>query len=155
MRSIFLALRVRDPEHFRPACCDSHQIALPISPNAFQTVSKPSGVSSSLSSTVPNSTPITQVPSCITKLPIYPFLPFHDILICPHVLKTRPKELLGMFEEAARTLMSEGRKDKAKKATGKREMRVDEIATLLAEEITPELDTLHARRASPIHAILK
>jgi structural maintenance of chromosome 2 len=58
----------------------------------------------------------------------------------------RPKELLGMVQEAAWTLMSEGRKNNAKKTTGKREKRVDEITTLLAEEISPKPDTLHAER---------
>jgi hypothetical protein len=66
----------------------------------------------------------------VTELPIYPFSPFHELFIRPRVLKTRSKELLGMVEEAALTLMSEGRKDKAKMATGKREKRVDEITTL-------------------------
>ena len=65
----------------------------------------------------------------------------------------RPKELLGMVEEASWALMSEGRKDKAKMATGKREKRVNEITTLPADGITPKSDTLHAKRH--IHAILK
>jgi structural maintenance of chromosome 2 len=58
----------------------------------------------------------------------------------------RPKEILGMVEEAAGTRMFEERKDKAKKTMGKKEKRVDEITTLLAEEITPKLDTLRAER---------
>jgi len=56
----------------------------------------------------------------------------------------RPKEILGMVEEAAGTRMFEERKDKAKKTMGKKEKRVDEITALLAEEITPKLDTLRA-----------
>ncbi|KAI9507224.1 condensin complex subunit SMC2 [Russula earlei] len=62
------------------------------------------------------------------------------------VLNMRPKEILGMVEEAAGTRMFEERKDKAKKTMGKKEKRVDEITALLAEEITPKLDTLRAER---------
>lgn len=58
----------------------------------------------------------------------------------------RPKEILGMVEEAAGTRMFEERKDKAKKTMGKKEKRVDEITALLAEEITPKLDTLRGER---------
>lgn len=58
----------------------------------------------------------------------------------------RPKEILGMVEEAAGTRMFEERKDKAKKTMGKKEKRVDEITALLAEEITPKLDTLRTER---------
>src|SRR5258707_10468910 len=58
----------------------------------------------------------------------------------------RPKEILGMVEEAAGTRMFEERKDKAKKTMGKKEKRVDEITALLTEEITPKLDTLRSER---------
>jgi structural maintenance of chromosome 2 len=58
----------------------------------------------------------------------------------------RPKEILGMVEEAAGTRMFEERKDKAKKTMGKKEKRVEEITALLAEEITPKLDTLRTER---------
>jgi structural maintenance of chromosome 2 len=58
----------------------------------------------------------------------------------------RPKEILGMVEEAAGTRMFEERKDKAIKTMGKKEKRVDEITALLAEEITPKLDTLRTER---------
>lgn len=58
----------------------------------------------------------------------------------------RPKEILGMVEEAAGTRMFEERKDKAKKTMGKKEKRVDEITALLTEEITPKLDTLRTER---------
>jgi structural maintenance of chromosome 2 len=58
----------------------------------------------------------------------------------------RPKEILGMVEEAAGTRMFEECKDKAKKTMGKKEKHVDEITTLLAEEITPKLDTLRSER---------
>lgn len=51
-----------------------------------------------------------------------------------------------MVEEAAGTRMFEERKDKARKTMGKKEKRVEEIAALLAEEITPKLDTLRAEK---------
>ena len=51
-----------------------------------------------------------------------------------------------MVEEAAGTRMFEERKDKAKKTMGKKEKRVNEITALLAEEITPKLDTLRTER---------
>jgi len=58
----------------------------------------------------------------------------------------RPQEILGMVEEAAGTRMFEERKDKAKKTMGKKDKRVQEITVLLAEEITPKLDTLRAEK---------
>lgn len=60
----------------------------------------------------------------------------------------RPQEILGMVEEAAGTRMFEERKDKAKKTMSKKEKRVQEITELLAEEITPKLDTLRAEKRS-------
>jgi structural maintenance of chromosome 2 len=53
-----------------------------------------------------------------------------------------------MVEEAAGTRMFEERKDKAKKTMGKKEKRVQEITSLLAEEITPKLDHLRAEKRS-------
>ncbi|TCD71064.1 Structural maintenance of chromosomes protein 2 [Steccherinum ochraceum] len=64
------------------------------------------------------------------------------------VLNMRPQEILGMVEEAAGTRMFEERKDKAKKTMGKKEKRVQEITSLLEEEITPKLDTLRAEKRS-------
>ena len=58
----------------------------------------------------------------------------------------RPQEILGMVEEAAGTRMFEERKDKAKKTMGKKEKRVQEITSLLVEEITPKLDTLREEK---------
>lgn len=60
----------------------------------------------------------------------------------------RPQEILGMVEEAAGTRMFEDRKDKAKKTMSKKEKRVDEITSLLAEEIVPKLDGLRAEKRS-------
>ncbi|KAI0075030.1 hypothetical protein K474DRAFT_1461296 [Panus rudis PR-1116 ss-1] len=62
------------------------------------------------------------------------------------VLNMRPQEILAMIEEAAGTRMFEERKDKAKKTMGKKEKRVQEITSLLAEEITPKLDTLREEK---------
>ncbi|OBZ73328.1 Structural maintenance of chromosomes protein 2 [Grifola frondosa] len=64
------------------------------------------------------------------------------------VLNMRPQEILGMVEEAAGTRMFEERKDKAKKTMGKKDKRVQEITSLLTEEITPKLDTLRAEKRS-------
>jgi structural maintenance of chromosome 2 len=60
----------------------------------------------------------------------------------------RPKEILGMVEKAADTRIFKERKDKAKKSMGKKEnlKHIDEITALVAEEITPKLDTLRAER---------
>lgn len=64
------------------------------------------------------------------------------------VLNMRPQEILGMVEEAAGTRMFEERKDKAKKTMGKKEKRVQDITSLLQEEITPKLNTLKAEKRS-------
>ncbi|OJA21244.1 hypothetical protein AZE42_02525 [Rhizopogon vesiculosus] len=62
------------------------------------------------------------------------------------VLNMRPQEILGMVEEAAGTRMFEERKDKAKKTMEKKEKRVQEITSLLEEEITPKLDKLREEK---------
>ncbi|EMD35993.1 hypothetical protein CERSUDRAFT_156737 [Gelatoporia subvermispora B] len=62
------------------------------------------------------------------------------------VLNMRPQEILGMVEEAAGTRMFEERKDKAKKTMSKKEKRVQEITSLLEEEITPKLDKLREEK---------
>lgn len=64
------------------------------------------------------------------------------------VLNMRPQEILGMIEEAAGTRMYEERKDKAKKTMGKKDKRVQELTSLLAEEITPKLDHLREEKRS-------
>ena len=58
----------------------------------------------------------------------------------------RPQEILGMVEEAAGTRMFEDRKDKAKKTMSKKDKRVQELRSILAEEITPKLDNLRAEK---------
>lgn len=64
------------------------------------------------------------------------------------VLNMRPQEILGMVEEAAGTRMFEERKDKAKKTMGKKEKRVQELTSVLKEEITPKLNNLRAEKRS-------
>jgi len=60
----------------------------------------------------------------------------------------RPPEILGMVEEAAGTRMFEDRKDKARKTMGKKEKRMQEIKSLLDEEITPKLNKLREQKRS-------
>ena len=51
-----------------------------------------------------------------------------------------PQEILCKVEEAAGTCMFEDHKDKAKKAMSKKDKRVQELRSILAEEITAKLD---------------
>lgn len=69
-----------------------------------------------------------------------------DYIFFDQVLNMRPQEILGMVEEAAGTRMFEDRKDKAKKTMSKKEKRVQEITSLLEEEITPKLDKLREEK---------
>ncbi|KAJ7671669.1 condensin complex subunit SMC2 [Mycena polygramma] len=62
------------------------------------------------------------------------------------VLNMRPQEILGMVEEAAGTRMFEDRKDKAIKTMSKKDKKVQEITSLLTEEITPKLDKLRKEK---------
>jgi structural maintenance of chromosome 2 len=64
------------------------------------------------------------------------------------VLNMRPPEILGMVEEAAGTRMFEERKEKAKKTMSKKEKRMQEIKSLLDEEITPKLNKLREQKRS-------
>lgn len=60
----------------------------------------------------------------------------------------RPQEVLGLVEEAAGTRMFEDRKEKALRTMSKKEKKVEEITSLLDEEITPKLDNLRAEKRS-------
>lgn len=60
----------------------------------------------------------------------------------------RPPEILGMVEEAAGTRMFEDRKDKAKKTMGKKDKKVQDIKSILEEEITPKLNKLREQKRS-------
>lgn len=64
------------------------------------------------------------------------------------VLNMKPLEILSMIEEAAGTRMFEERKEKAIKNIAKKEAKVQEINTLLAEEIEPKLEKLRAEKRS-------
>ena len=58
------------------------------------------------------------------------------------VLNMKSTEILGMVEEAAGTRMFEDRREKAFKTMAKKQTKVDELETLLREEIEPKLEKL-------------
>ena len=58
----------------------------------------------------------------------------------------RPQEILGMVEEAAGTRMFEERKDKAKRTMDKKDKRVQELSSILDEEISPKLEKFRAEK---------
>ncbi|KAI8063508.1 RecF/RecN/SMC [Gongronella butleri] len=62
------------------------------------------------------------------------------------VLNMKPTEILSMVEEAAGTKMFEDRKIKAFATMAKKERKVEEINSILREEITPRLDQLRAEK---------
>ncbi|GMF32178.1 unnamed protein product [Phytophthora fragariaefolia] len=62
------------------------------------------------------------------------------------VLNMKPPEILGMIEEAAGTRMYENKKLAALKTMAKKEKKVDEINSILANEITPTLEKLRAEK---------
>ncbi|KAF2663703.1 chromosomes protein 2 structural maintenance [Microthyrium microscopicum] len=62
------------------------------------------------------------------------------------VLNMKPVEILAMIEEAAGTRMYEDRRDKALKNMAKKELKVQEIASLLKDEIDPKLDKLRQEK---------
>ncbi|KAH4125319.1 chromosome structural maintenance protein [Parastagonospora nodorum] len=62
------------------------------------------------------------------------------------VLNMKAKEILAMLEEAAGTRMFEDRRDKAYKTMAKKEMKVQEIAELLRDEIDPKLEKLRQEK---------
>lgn len=55
-------------------------------------------------------------------------------------------EILGMVEEAAGTRMYENKKNTAIKTIEKKQMKVDEINSILSEEITPTLERLRGEK---------
>ncbi|KAJ1934312.1 Structural maintenance of chromosomes protein 2, partial [Linderina macrospora] len=64
------------------------------------------------------------------------------------VLNMQPPEILAMIEEAAGTRMFEERKDKALRTMAKKDKKIEEISSILTEEITPKLDKLrHEKQA--------
>lgn len=62
------------------------------------------------------------------------------------VLNMKPDEILGMVEEAAGTRMYESKKNSALKTIEKKQMKVDEINSILHEEITPTLERLRGEK---------
>ena len=58
----------------------------------------------------------------------------------------KPGEILGMVEEAAGTRMYENKKTSAIKTIEKKQMKVDEINSILSEEITPTLERLRGEK---------
>ena len=62
------------------------------------------------------------------------------------VLNMKPPEILGMIEEAAGTRMFEAKKKAALVTISKKQSKVDEIAHVLAEDITPTLERLRKER---------
>jgi structural maintenance of chromosome 2 len=59
----------------------------------------------------------------------------------------KPPEILGMLEEAAGTRMFETKKQSALKTIEKKEIKVEEINAILAEQITPQLEKLRADKS--------
>jgi structural maintenance of chromosome 2 len=59
----------------------------------------------------------------------------------------KPPEILGMLEEAAGTRMFETKKQSALKTIEKKEIKVEEINSILAEQITPQLEKLRADKS--------
>lgn len=64
------------------------------------------------------------------------------------VLNMKPHEILGMVEEAAGTRMYETKRVAALKTIDKKQMKVDELNSVLAEEITPTLERLRGEKQS-------
>lgn len=62
------------------------------------------------------------------------------------VLNMKPHEILGMVEEAAGTRMYETKRVAALKTIEKKQLKVDEINSVLAEEITPTLERLRGEK---------
>lgn len=64
------------------------------------------------------------------------------------VLNMKPHEILGMVEEAAGTRMYETKRQGAIKTIDKKQAKVDELNSVLSEEITPTLERLRGEKQS-------
>eukprot|EP00934_Nitzschia_sp_Nitz4_P001505 Nitzschia sp. Nitz4//scaffold112_size70979//61766//65686//NITZ4_005911-RA/size70979-processed-gene-0.45-mRNA-1//1//CDS//3329533292//1505//frame0 len=64
------------------------------------------------------------------------------------VLNMKPNEILGMVEEAAGTRMYETKREAAIKTIDKKQAKVDELNSILSEEITPTLERLRGEKES-------
>lgn len=62
------------------------------------------------------------------------------------VLNMKPQEILSLIEEAAGTKMFEDRREKAERTMIKKESKLQENRTLLAEEIEPKLEKLKSEK---------
>ena len=62
------------------------------------------------------------------------------------VLNMKPHEILGMVEEAAGTRMYETKKGTALKTMEKKQIKLDELNTIITEEITPTLERLRGEK---------
>ena len=62
------------------------------------------------------------------------------------VLNAKPPEILGMLEEAAGTRMYESKKEAALRTLARKQVKVDEIDRLLADEVQPALERLRRER---------
>ena len=62
------------------------------------------------------------------------------------VLNMKPHEILGMVEEAAGTRMYETKRLAALKTIDKKQLKLDELNAVLAEEITPTLERLRGEK---------
>lgn len=64
------------------------------------------------------------------------------------VLNMKPHEILGMVEEAAGTRMYETKRQAALKTIEKKQTKLDELNSVLSEEITPTLERLRGEKQS-------
>ncbi|XP_077867621.1 structural maintenance of chromosomes protein 2-like [Saccoglossus kowalevskii] len=64
------------------------------------------------------------------------------------VLNMKPPEILAMIEEAAGTSMYEQKKASAERTIQKKDLKLKEIDSILAEDITPTLKKLKSERSS-------
>ena len=83
---------------------------------------------------------ITKARSCTIDTHVYPELTMTQ------VLNMRPPEILGMVEEAAGTRMFEERKEKGLRTIAKKDQKVGELTSTIAEEIIPKLERLRAEK---------
>lgn len=63
------------------------------------------------------------------------------------VLNMKPPEILAMIEEAAGTRMYECKKQQAQKTIEKKDAKLNELNTVINEEISPKLQKLHDERS--------
>ena len=62
-------------------------------------------------------------------------------------MNMKPKEILGLIEEAAGTRMFENKKLTSLKVMERKQAKVDEINSILAKDITPSLEKFRAEKS--------